>query len=109
MKTAASPPIAKFSGGEDGRSGGFHGQIARVGAAELLASGAVSRPTSKMLAEDTPPLAVDISIWRSQRKATPLVEETQQTVVAAMETLPPGFTVPLKVEIRTARTWAECK
>ena len=52
---------------------------------------------------------VDISIWRSQRKATPLVEETQQTVVAAMETLPPGFTAPLKVEIRTARTWAECK
>ena len=38
-----------------------------------------------------------------------LVEETRQFVVAAMETLPAGFTVPLKVEVKTGRTWAECK
>ncbi len=30
-------------------------------------------------------------------------------VVAAMEDAPAGFGVPLKIEIRTARTWAECK
>ena len=38
-----------------------------------------------------------------------LVEGTQWIVVAAMESLRPGFTVPLKVEIHTGRTWAECK
>jgi DNA polymerase-1 len=37
-----------------------------------------------------------------------LVEETRQIVTAAMETLPAGFTVPLKIIIKTARTWAEC-
>jgi hypothetical protein len=40
---------------------------------------------------------------------TELVEETRQIVVAAMESLPAGFAVPLKVEIKTGRTWAECK
>jgi DNA polymerase I-like protein with 3'-5' exonuclease and polymerase domains len=30
-------------------------------------------------------------------------------VVAAMESVPAGFTVPLKVDIKTGRTWAECK
>ena len=88
MKTAASPPIAKFSGGEDGRSGGFHGRSPVWVPLNCLLAALSSRPTSKMLAEDTPPLAVDISIWRSQRKATPLVEETQQIVVAAMEHAP---------------------
>ena len=38
-----------------------------------------------------------------------LVEETQQIVVEAMENTPAGFTVPLKVEVKTGRTWAECK
>ncbi len=26
-----------------------------------------------------------------------------------METVPAGFAVPLKVDIKTARTWADCK
>ena len=38
-----------------------------------------------------------------------MVEQAKQDVVLAMETLPPEFSVPLKVEIRTGRTWAECK
>ena len=38
-----------------------------------------------------------------------LVAETRQIVKAAMETLPAGFTVPLKVDLGTGRTWAECK
>lgn len=38
-----------------------------------------------------------------------LVEETRRIVTDAMEAAPAGFTVPLKVEIRTGRTWAECK
>jgi len=37
------------------------------------------------------------------------VEETRGIVQAAMETVPAGFAVPLKVEIRTGRTWADCK
>jgi DNA polymerase I-like protein with 3'-5' exonuclease and polymerase domains len=40
---------------------------------------------------------------------TPLVEETQWGVVATMESLPTGFTVPLKVEVKAGRTWAERK
>jgi DNA polymerase-1 len=38
-----------------------------------------------------------------------LVEETRRTVVEAMEAVPAGFSVPLKVDIKTGRTWAECK
>ena len=38
-----------------------------------------------------------------------LVQETRQIVKDAMEAVPPGFTVPLKVEVRTGRTWAACK
>ena len=38
-----------------------------------------------------------------------LVEETQRIVVAAMESRPAGFSVPLKVEVKTGRTWADCK
>ena len=38
-----------------------------------------------------------------------LVEETGQIVKAAMETVPTGFTVPLKVDVGTGRTWAECQ
>ncbi len=38
-----------------------------------------------------------------------LVEETQQIVVEVMESTPTSFAVPLKVEIKTGRTWAECK
>jgi DNA polymerase I-like protein with 3'-5' exonuclease and polymerase domains len=41
--------------------------------------------------------------------AAELVEETRQIVVAAMESVPAGFTVPLKVEVKAGRTWAECK
>ena len=37
-----------------------------------------------------------------------LVEDTRRIVVEAMETLPAGFTVPLKVEVKAGRTWAEC-
>ena len=40
---------------------------------------------------------------------TELVEETRRVVVAAMESLPAGFTVPLKVEIKSGRAWADCK
>ena len=40
---------------------------------------------------------------------TELVEETRQVVVEATEALPTGFSVPLKVEIKIGRTWAECK
>ena len=35
---------------------------------------------------------------------TELIEETRQIVVAAMESLPAGFTVPLKLDIKTGRT-----
>ncbi len=38
-----------------------------------------------------------------------LVEETQQIVAEAMETLPAGFGVPLKVELSSGQKWAECK
>jgi len=38
-----------------------------------------------------------------------LVEETRQIVRDAMETSPAGFTVPLKVEIKTGGTWVACK
>jgi len=37
------------------------------------------------------------------------VEKTRQLVKDAMETLPKGFTVPLKVDIKIGRTWADCK
>ncbi len=40
---------------------------------------------------------------------TELVEETHPIVRDAMETAPADFTVPLKVEVKTGRTWAECK
>jgi DNA polymerase-1 len=37
------------------------------------------------------------------------VEETQQLVVEAMESTPADFSVPLKVEVKTGRTWSGCK
>ncbi len=40
---------------------------------------------------------------------TELVEETRRIVVAAMEAVPEGFSVPLKVDIKMGRTWAECR
>ena len=40
---------------------------------------------------------------------TELIDETQRIVVAAMESVPEGFTVLLKVELKAGRTWAECK
>ncbi len=40
---------------------------------------------------------------------TSLVEETQQIVVEAMESTPADFSMPLRVEARTGRTWAECQ
>ena len=40
---------------------------------------------------------------------TELVEETGQIVRDAMETLPDEVGVPLKVDIKTGRTWADCK
>ena len=38
-----------------------------------------------------------------------LVEETRRIVRDVMETTPTSFSVPLKVEIKTGRTWAGCK
>jgi DNA polymerase I-like protein with 3'-5' exonuclease and polymerase domains len=40
---------------------------------------------------------------------TELVEETRRALVAAMEITPPGFSVPLKVEVKAGRTRAERK
>ena len=40
---------------------------------------------------------------------TALVHETRQIVRDAMEMLPAGFMVPLKADIHTGRTWADCK
>ena len=36
--------------------------------------------------------------------SAPLVEETSRIVKEAMETAPPGFMVPLKVEVKSGRT-----
>ncbi|MGO9109135.1 MAG: DNA polymerase [Thermoguttaceae bacterium] len=52
-------------------------------------------------------LSVHDSVLLSVPEA--LVEETRQIVREAMETAPAGFTVPLKIEIKTGRTWAGCK
>ncbi len=38
-----------------------------------------------------------------------LVEETRRIVVEAMESVPAAFSVPLRIDIRTGRTWAACK
>jgi DNA polymerase I-like protein with 3'-5' exonuclease and polymerase domains len=38
-----------------------------------------------------------------------LVVQPRQIVVDAMETTPAGFAVPLKVETKAGRTWADCK
>jgi len=38
-----------------------------------------------------------------------LVEETCQIVKNAMQAAPAGFTVPLKVDVKVGRTWADCK
>jgi len=40
---------------------------------------------------------------------TELVVETRRIVLAAMEAMPAGFSVPLKVDVKVGRTWAECK
>jgi DNA polymerase I-like protein with 3'-5' exonuclease and polymerase domains len=40
---------------------------------------------------------------------TELVEGTRRIVVDAMESTPAGFTVPLKVEVKSGRTWADGK
>jgi hypothetical protein len=36
-------------------------------------------------------------------------EEDCQLVKDAMESLPAGFSVPLNVEVKAGRTWADCK
>ena len=41
--------------------------------------------------------------------APELVEETRRIVVAAMESVPARFAVPLKVKTQTGRTWVDCK
>jgi DNA polymerase-1 len=38
-----------------------------------------------------------------------LVEEARRIVIEAMESTPEGFTVPLKVEVKVGKTWADCK
>ena len=39
----------------------------------------------------------------------PLVEKTQQEVIAVMQAQPRGFAVPLTIKVKVGRTWAECK
>jgi len=38
-----------------------------------------------------------------------MVEETSRIVRDAMEAPPAGFTVPLKIETHTGKTWADCE
>jgi len=38
-----------------------------------------------------------------------LVFQIKECVIASMQFQPHGFTVPLKVDVHTGRTWAECK
>ena len=38
-----------------------------------------------------------------------LVEETSRIEKEAMEAVPAGFAAPLKVEVKSGRTWADCK
>ena len=40
---------------------------------------------------------------------TELVEETRPIVKEAMEAVPTSFSVPLRVEVKAGRTWADCK
>jgi len=42
-------------------------------------------------------------------KLTPPVVETRPIVQQAMKNTPAGFAVPLKVDIKIGRTWADCK
>ncbi|MGA2255427.1 MAG: hypothetical protein ABSG53_12245 [Thermoguttaceae bacterium] len=35
--------------------------------------------------------------------------KTRQIVVAATASAPAGFVVPLKIDIKTKKTWADCK
>ncbi len=56
MKTAANPPIVKFSGGEDERSDRFRGWTFHVSAGEVLASNAVSQAALQKLTEGKPHL-----------------------------------------------------
>ena len=37
------------------------------------------------------------------------VEEARQAVIAAMESVPEGFGVPLEVKLKAGKTWADCK
>jgi hypothetical protein len=70
MKTAANPPIVKFPGGADERSGGFRGWTFHVSAGEALASGAVSQAALQTLTEGNPPPLVNTtSNWRSMLAA----------------------------------------
>ena len=39
----------------------------------------------------------------------PLLEETRQIVTDAMESLPEGFSVPLRVDVQSGKTWAACQ
>ena len=71
----------------------------------LAVLSAAPRPTSSQ--RTTPHLWVhEISIWRICGQTAPTMVEI---VVAAMESVPAGFSVPLRVEIKMRRTWAECK
>jgi DNA polymerase-1 len=38
-----------------------------------------------------------------------MIEQAEREIVAAMEITPPEFSVPLRAETGTGRTWAECK
>ena len=48
-------------------------------------------------------------IFRSRFCSGEQKEEDYQLVKDAMESMPASFMVPLKVEVKTGRTWAECK
>ena len=48
-------------------------------------------------------------IFRSGLCSGEQKEKDCQLVKDAMESMPAGFSVPLKVEVKAGRTWAECK
>jgi hypothetical protein len=49
-----------------------------------------------------PPAAADL-------RAPDLVDQTRRIVIEATETAPASFSVPLRVDIKTGRIWADCK
>jgi DNA polymerase-1 len=75
------------------------------GSAANLLKLALIRPHDALPAEVRMLLPVHDSVLFETPSA--LVEETGRIVKASMEAAPAGFTVPLKVKIKTGRTWAD--